>query len=145
MKFFSATITMMMVASVSSFASAQQPTDYRTAYNETQQGTKPLLVLVTAEWCPPCQLMKKTTFPQLIEKKAFQNCNFSKVDLDKEEALGRQLMGTQGIPQLIMFEKHENTWVKRSLVGIQTPETIEAFIAQAGQVRLAEAEETVNK
>lgn len=145
MKFLSAAITIIMVAPMASFASAQQPTDYRTAYNQAQQGTKPLLVLVTADWCPPCQVMKKTTFPQLIERKAFQSCNFSKVDLGKEETLGRQLMGNQGIPQLIMFEKQGSTWIKRSLVGIQTPEAVEAFIAQAGQVRLAEADATVSK
>ena len=32
---------------------AQQPVDYRTAYENAQKGDKPLLVLVTAEWCPP--------------------------------------------------------------------------------------------
>jgi thiol:disulfide interchange protein len=145
MKCLAAAITIMIVAPMASLALGQEPTDYRTAYNQAQVGSKPLLVLVTAEWCPPCQVMKKTTLPQLIEKKAFQSCNFSKVDLDKQEVLGRQLMGNQGIPQLIMFEKQGNTWTKRSLVGIQTPQAIEAFIAQAGQIRLAGAEAKVNK
>ena len=60
MKFLAAAIAIVIFAPMAGIASAQQPTDYRTAYNQTQQGTKPLLVLVTAEWCPPCQVMKKT-------------------------------------------------------------------------------------
>ena len=43
-----------------STANAQQPVDYKTAYEKAQKGEKPLLVLITADWCPPCQVMKKT-------------------------------------------------------------------------------------
>ena len=139
-------LTMTVLGLAANFSIAQEPVDYRTAYHRAKEGEKPLLVLVTAEWCPPCQMMKKTTFPKLMEKKAFANFNFSKVDLDKEEALGRQLMGNQGIPQLIMFEKQGDQWVRRNLVGIQTPEAIEAFMAQANGVRLANAQSsTVGK
>lgn len=145
MRNLSAALTLTLVIVMANLAVGQQPIDYRTAYHQAQDGQKPLLVLVTADWCPPCQVMKKTTLPQLMEKKAFENFNFSKVDLGKEETLGRQLMGTQGIPQLIMFEKQGNTWIRRSLVGIQTPEAVEAFMAQANRVRLAEVTPTNNK
>jgi thiol:disulfide interchange protein len=139
MKFVTATLTMWLLMLAAQAANAQEPTDYRTAYNRAKEGEKPLLVLVTADWCPPCQIMKKTTFPKLMEKKAFDKFNFSKVDLDKEEKLGRQLMGNQGIPQLIMFEKQGDKWIKRNLVGIQTPEQIEAFLYQASSIRLAKS------
>ena len=43
-------------------------TDYKTAFEKAQSGDKPLLVLVTAQWCPPCQVMKSTTIPQLMSK-----------------------------------------------------------------------------
>jgi thiol:disulfide interchange protein len=137
MKFLAATLTLSLLVTAAHVAIAQEPVDYRTAYHQAKEGEKPLLVLVTADWCPPCQIMKRTTLPELIEKKAFENFHFSKVDLDKEEALGRQLMGNQGIPQLIMFEKQGDKWIKRNLVGIQTVEQVKAFMAQAQSIRLA--------
>ena len=117
----------------------KKPVDYRTAYKNAQKGDKPLLVLVTAEWCPPCQIMKKSTIPELMQKDAFQGFHYSTVDLDKEEELARQLIGARGVPQLIMYEKQEDKWIRRYLRGIQTPETVEAFVAQAGALRTADA------
>ena len=118
---------------------AQQPVDYKTAYERAQQGDKPLLVLITAEWCPPCQVMKKTTIPELIQKEAFRGFHYSTVDLDKEEKLARQLIGDRGVPQLIMYEKQEGKWIRRYLRGIQTPQTVEAFVARANTLRTASA------
>ena len=81
--------------------------------------------------------MKKSTIPALMEKEAFKDFYYSTVDLDKEEELARQLIGTRGVPQLIMYEKQDEKWVRRYLRGIQTPETVEAFVAQAGSLRTA--------
>ena len=116
---------------------AQQPTDYRTAYQAAQTGEKPLLVLVTAEWCPPCKIMKNTTIPELMQKQAFKDFHYSTVDLDKDEKLARQLIGDRGVPQLIMYEKRNDKWIRRYLRGIQTPATVEAFVAQARVLRTA--------
>ncbi len=139
MRILLATIVLIASSAVSTYSCAQQPTDYRTAYKQSQEGEKPLLVLVTAEWCPPCQVMKKTTIPQLMQKKAFKDFNYSTVDLDREENLARQLIGDRGVPQLIMYEKQNDKWVRRYLTGIQTPQTVEAFVAQAGMLRTANA------
>ena len=115
------------------------PNDYKTAYEKAQKGDKPLLVLVTAEWCPPCQTMKKTTIPQLMQKKAFRNFHYATVDLNADEKLARQLIGNRGVPQFIMFEKKNDRWVRRYLRGIQTPNSVEAFMAQAETLRTADA------
>ncbi|MEM7782562.1 MAG: thioredoxin family protein [Planctomycetota bacterium] len=117
--------------------SAQEPSDYRTAFNRAQSGDKPLLVLVTAEWCPPCQIMKKTTIPELKSKDAFSRFHFATVDLGKEEPLARKLIGNRGVPQLIMYEKSEGKWLRRYLRGAQTVQTVEAFVSQAFNVRTA--------
>ena len=120
--------------------SAQQPVNYRTAYQRAQEGDKPLLVLITAEWCPPCQVMKQTTIPELMQKAAFKDFHFSTVDLDKEQKLARQLIGDRGVPQLIMYEKRDGKWIRRYLRGIQTPQTVEAFVARANTFRTASVE-----
>ena len=139
MRIILAAMVLVAASAVSTCSVAQEPTDYRTAYKNAQDGNKPLLVLVTAEWCPPCKVMKTTTIPELMQKKAFQDFYYSTVDLDKDESLARQLIGDRGVPQLIMYEKQGDKWIRRYLRGIQTPETVEAFVAQANVMRTANA------
>ena len=122
---------------------AQQPVNYKTAYERAQEGDKPLLVLITAEWCPPCQVMKSTTIPALMQKSAFKEFHYTTVDLDKESKLARQLIGDRGVPQLIMYEKRDGNWVRRYLRGYKTAPVVEAFIAQANNVRTASADLTI--
>ena len=135
-----------VIVVVSAFVVADgKPDNYKTAYQKAHSGNKPLQVLVTAEWCPPCRVMKSSTIPSLLAKNAFKNCNYATVDLDAQESLARKLIGNRGVPQLIMYEKKDGKWLRRYLSGIQTPETVEAFIAQAASVRLANAKLAVNK
>lgn len=140
-------IALTALGFASNQAAAQQHTyghvastkSYQDAYRDAQTGDKPLLVLVSATWCPPCQVMKQTTIPQLMQKNAFKEFHYATVDLDQEEDLARQLIGDRGLPQLIMFEKSEGKWVRRYLKGIQTVATVEAFVAQASNYRTARA------
>ena len=112
---------------------------YKEAYQDAQAGDKPLLILVSATWCPPCQVMKQTTIPQLMQNNAFKDFHYATVDLDQEEELARELIGDRGLPQLIMFEKSNGKWVRRYLKGIQSVATVEAFVAQASSLRTANA------
>ena len=112
-------------------ADGSSSTDYRTAYERAQTGDKPLLVLVTAEWCPPCQTMKATTIPRLMSKDAFKGFHYATVDLGSEEKIARKLIGNRGVPQLILFEKNDNRWERRYLSGIQSVAKVEAFIARS--------------
>ena len=122
---------------------AQQPVNYKTAYERAQAGDKPLLVLITAEWCPPCKVMKSTTIPELMQKSAFDGFHYAAVDFDKESKLAQQLIGDRGVPQLIMYEKRDGNWVRRYLRGYKTAPAVEAFIAQASSVRTASADAAI--
>lgn len=140
MKLFSA---LLLSAVMVSSAAAQQPTDYKTAYERAQDGERPLLVLVTAEWCPPCQRMKTDTLPELMSREAFKDFHFATVDYDVENELATQLIGTRGVPQLLMFEKQEGKWVRRYITGYKSADVVEAFIAQRQTpVRTAQATTT---
>ncbi len=116
-----------------------QPTDYKTAYKRSMEGDKPLLVLVTAEWCPPCQRMKKSTIPALIDNDKFRHFNFATVDLDKDRTDARKLIGNGSIPQLIVYEKIAGEWKVRSLKGYKTADSVESFLRSSSPVRTAEA------
>ena len=122
-----------------------EATDYRTAYSRAQNGDKPLLVLVTADWCAPCQTMKATTIPELQSKDAFRNFHYATVDLGKEEELARKLIGKRGVPQLIVFEKKDDRWQRRYLRGIQSVEKVQAFIEQSSPTRTAAAKTSIDK
>lgn len=113
-------------------APIQEPTDYKTAYERAQAGNRPLLVLVTAEWCPPCQRMKSTTMPELLSREAFKDVHYATVDYDRDAELAKQLIGGRGVPQLLMFEKREGKWVRRYMTGYKSADVVQAFIAQAG-------------
>lgn len=138
MRCFPLTVVVSSLVLFSSISVAQEPLDYKTAYKKAQTGEKPLLVLVTADWCPPCQVMKTTTIPTLVKKEAFKEFNYAAVDLDKEEKLARQLIGNRGVPQLVMFEKQGDQWVRRILSGYNSPQQVESFIAEAGKVKVNE-------
>ena len=119
-------------------AYGQTPVDYTTAFDRAQTGDKPLLVLVTATWCPPCQVMKNTTIPQLMQKQAFKDCHWAAVDFDAEHDIAMQLTEGKGVPQLIMFEKRDGKWIRRRIAGYKDANTVEAFMAQSQQLRLAQ-------
>ena len=103
--------SLLLMMSVAILATTgNEPTDYRTAYQKAKRGDKPLLVLVTADWCPPCQTMKNTTIPRLLSKDAFKGFHYATVDLDAEEILARKLIGNRGVPQLIVFQQNKGRW-----------------------------------
>jgi len=140
MKLASAMLLLSMMFQV------QDPTDYRTAYENAQAGNRPLLVLVTADWCPPCQRMKNSTLPELMSRDAFADFHFATVDYDRENDLAKQLIGDRGVPQLLMFEKYEGKWIRRHITGYKTADTVQAFIAQAGgTLRTASNENAVER
>ncbi|MEM9410298.1 MAG: thioredoxin family protein [Planctomycetota bacterium] len=140
MNFFTVMIVGLVVG-----VGGKEPTDYKSAYLKAQTGDKPLLVLVTADWCAPCRAMKTTTIPELMKKDAFRDFHYATVDLGKEQELARKLIGDRGVPQLIVFQKSEMRWERRYLRGIQSVETVEAFITEGKTSRLAKAIGSLNK
>ncbi len=130
---FVTALVMMSTITVSS----GEPTDYTTAYNNAMKGDQPLLVLVTAEWCPPCQSLKRNTLPKLLKNKSLKNFQFAMVDLDRESKIARQLIEHRPVPQFILFEKRDGKWTKKHLVGFQSVANVESFL-QPSVVRVAQ-------
>lgn len=132
----------VVIAAISGINNSQ-PIDYKTAFNRAQQDDKPLVVLVTAEWCPPCKRMKQNTIPELLQRNKFQDVHFATVDLDKNARDARNLIGPRGVPQLVMFEKIDGQWSKRILSGYQDTEKVASFIEQSPAIRMARAQTQV--
>jgi thioredoxin-like negative regulator of GroEL len=105
--------------------------DYATAFKQSEESGRPLVVLVGADWCPGCRQMKYTTIPELEKKGGLRNVSFAIVNTDRESALAGRLMRGGSIPQLVMYHKTEDGWKREQLTGAQSTRRIESFLAQA--------------
>lgn len=101
---------------------------YSEAHRMTVESNKPLLVLVTAQWCGPCKQIKKDVLPQLRQRAAFRKVVFANVDVDRESELARQITGGGPVPQVVLYRNTGDGWVRRKLVGAQSVERLEQFI-----------------
>jgi thioredoxin-like negative regulator of GroEL len=110
---------------------------YDQAYSNATTSGRPLLVLVGADWCPACRVMKSSTLVDMERQGKLGDVAFSVVDTDRQRLLSNQLMSGGSIPQLILFEKTENGWRKTQLTGAQSAGQVEAFLRPATNRYLA--------
>ena len=103
---------------------------YAEARRTTTETGKPMVVMVSTDWCPPCQMMKKTVLPRVREHGLLRKVAFAMVNPDRDRDLAEKLTGGGPIPQLLMFRKTANGWVRKKLVGGQSTETVEEFITE---------------
>ncbi|MDY0169933.1 MAG: thioredoxin family protein [Thermoguttaceae bacterium] len=107
------------------------PTEtYAVAYKAIVQSGRPMVVMVGTEWCPPCQAMKRHVLPELRKRRWFGKIAFARVNADDQADLARRLTGGGPVPQLVMFRKTRDGWVRRKLIGRQSVETVERFVEQ---------------
>lgn len=78
---------------------AQVDESYAAAYKQAQEKNQPLVILVSAEWCPGCQLVKQHRWliPWMRQRGAY-----TYVDYDREPELAGRLH-VDRLPQLIIF------------------------------------------
>jgi len=111
---------------------------YTEAHREAERG-KPMIVMVAADWCSPCQAMKKTVIPEVKKRGLLKQVAFAVVNVDRQRSLARRLIGGGPIPQLVMYRKTDDGWKRRKLVGRQSVKTVEKFIKE-GVALAAKAE-----
>ena len=98
------------------------PETYSAARQDTAKTGKPMVIMVSTDWCPPCQVMKKTVLPRVREHGLLRKVAFARVNPDEDAELANQITGGGPIPQLIMFRKTKKGWVRKVLVGGQSVE-----------------------
>jgi thioredoxin-like negative regulator of GroEL len=101
---------------------------YAAAHQTTMETGKPMVVMVSTEWCAPCQMMKKTVIPQVRKRGLLRKVAFAMVNPDRDRELADQLTGGGPVPQLVMYCKTRDGWTRQVLVGGQTVEAVEQFI-----------------
>ncbi len=105
--------------------------DYATAYKETAETGRPLVVLIGADWCPGCRLMKHAAMPELEKKGGLSNVSYAYVNADHQSKLAGKLMQGSSIPQLILYHKTDAGWKRQQLTGAHSVSDIQAFLGQA--------------
>lgn len=121
-------LTLAVVLQLSLAAAA--PHSYADAHRTTAETGRPMVVMVSAEWCSACKEMEKTVLPQVAKRGLLKKVSFALVNVDRESTLARRLIGNGPVPQLLMFRRNGNGWLRKKLVGGQTPEAVEKFIEQ---------------
>ena len=111
---------------------AEAKTDNTETYTEAHRATietgKPMVIMVSTDWCAPCQVMKKTIMPRVRERGLLRKVAFAMVNPDREGKLAEEITGGGPVPQLVMFRKSSKGWVRKKLIGSQSEEEAEKFI-----------------
>ena len=91
---------------------------------------KPMVVMVSAEWCGACKEMEKNVLPQIEKRGLLKRVSFAIVDADRQRTLARKLTRGGPLPQLVLFRRNGKGWLRRKLIGGQSRVTVEKFIKQ---------------
>jgi hypothetical protein len=110
---------------------ANESDNYADAHQVTMKTGKPMVIMVSTDWCAPCQVMKKTVIPQVRSRGLLARVAFAVVNPDRDRELAASLTGGGPVPQLVMFRRTAAGWNRRVLVGGQSVESVEKFINEA--------------
>ena len=102
------------------------------AINESRESAKAVFVLATADWCPPCQALKRGAMTDERVVGVLRQRTLP-VYLDATEsnstgALEAARLGVSSLPTMLIIRDGE---VLSSVVGAQTPDATLAWLDQA--------------
>lgn len=102
-------ISLQIVNSQNQFVPDNVP--YKTALENAKSQGKPLFVMLYADWCPHCNLMKKEVFsdPSVMEflKKNYV-CSWK--DIEKEEGIAlKNKFNTKSLPTFLFIDPNDET------------------------------------
>ena len=109
----------------------QEKVSYEAAYSKAQEESKPLVVLVGADWCAACKKMKANTIEPMKKSGEFSEVVFTNVDKDAQPEVCQQIMQGETLPQIIVFAKGNGGWRKYSLTGMQSEGRVKELIRKA--------------
>ncbi len=92
-------------------------TDYNAAMKMAQEKKKPLLVVFSATWCPPCQANKRDVYPSSAVKPFHDDFVWVYLDTDvKKNVAIAQKFAVSGIPH-IQFVNSNGKSIDQSVGG----------------------------
>lgn len=104
---------------------------YREAVQTATRENKPIMAIVTATWCLPCQAMKHETIEPMLRSGELSSVVVTYVDFDRDRADAQRLMTGSTVPQIVVLSKASGSWKKFTVVGKQSRLRIQELIRQA--------------
>ena len=120
--------TAILTAMVQVLALGADPQDFDQACQQSLATRRPLVVLVGANWCAACQIMQKSTLPEVEKGGGLNRVVFMYVDFDQQRQLASRLTAGMSIPQLIRFDHSQAGWTNKRLIGAKSPGEVHSFI-----------------
>lgn len=117
-----------MVAYLLLAATMVLPT-YEEALSKSTKLNQPLIVIVGANWCVPCQALKED-----LPKMGLKNCVITYVDIDERPDIAKQLMAEgESIPQIVIFGRADSRapWKRVRAIGRQTKDRLLDMLQRA--------------
>jgi thiol:disulfide interchange protein len=104
------------------------PAAYRMALGRARSENKPVLLIFTASWCGPCQMMKDQVYPSAPVRAEAGRYIWHFVDVDQpaNEALIKHF-GTSGIPALVIVDPMGRK--KSRIVGGRSPQSLAKWLS----------------
>lgn len=102
--------------------------EYDQAYNNAMVDKKPLVVLIGADWCDGCRVMKHGILPKIFNKIKYRNgVHYTVVDCESE--IGKSILnGSDTIPQVAIFVQSNNKWIRKTLIGTKAESEVELLL-----------------
>lgn len=86
---------------------AAPPKGWKTNLDEVKaisaKAGKPVMIMFSAEWCPPCKTMKESVFPDADVSRELQNFIPAYIDTDQQEKLSESYQ-VQGMPTFVFLD-----------------------------------------
>lgn len=101
--------------------------DFKTVTAAAAKSGKPQILVFSAVWCGPCQLMKKEVYPSDAVKPFHDKFEWAYLDVDEDaNAKPAQQFGVQGIPHIQFLDKNGKDI--GSQIGATSPEDFAATL-----------------
>ena len=108
------------------------PQTFEAAYKTSVKNRRPLVVLLGADWCPGCVVMKKQVMPKVAKQGALAKVAYAYIDVDEQPKLAGQLLKGKSIPQLVRLEQQKKGWHVDHLIGAHKPKLVSNFVRHIG-------------
>lgn len=123
-----AAVVMLRGGASPASAAFAESTPFGEAIARGQEADRPVIAVVTADWCPPCQQLKKNTLTDgRVSSWIESNTIMTFVNSDREPAIAKQL-GVKYLPTTVVLNGEK---IVASRSGYMSPDEYLGFLKQA--------------
>src|SRR5215831_1914988 len=95
--------------------------DKKETFDDIIQGSKPVLIDFSAEWCGPCKMMPPIL--QELRRRIGDKIRILKIDIDKSPAVS-EAFNIHAVPTLILIQNRNILWRQSGVVQANQLESI---------------------